>query len=31
MPTIHYSKTSYSFIVIGGMFIAILGVGISYL
>jgi len=31
MPTIHYSKTSYSFIIIGCMLLSILGMGISYL
>jgi len=31
MPTIHYSKTSYSFIIIGCMALSILGIGISYL
>jgi len=31
MPTIHYSETSYSFVLIGCMFFIILGIGISYL
>ncbi|PCH72336.1 MAG: hypothetical protein COB98_11900 [Flavobacteriaceae bacterium] len=30
MSTIHYSKTSYSFIIIGGMLLGVIGIGISY-